>query len=78
MATAEFPYKEVEDRRYPVILIRMRNKNIEKDFYALVDSGAPISTFRPEVAESLGIEIEKGERRISVGISGKVEVLYIN
>ena len=74
MATAEFSYKEVEGRCYPVILVHLRNKNLEDDFYALIDSGASISTFRAEVAESLGIKIEEGERRISVGISGKVEV----
>ncbi|MBI5227061.1 hypothetical protein HY988_00600 [Candidatus Micrarchaeota archaeon] len=41
---------------------------------ALVDSGALMSTFRVEIAEKLGIKIESGERRMSIGIAGKIEV----
>lgn len=39
-----------------------------------MDSGALMSTFRVEIAEKLGIKIESGERRMSIGIAGKIEV----
>src|SRR3989338_4169658 len=74
MATIEFPYGEFKGRYYPLIKVHIKNKDIEKDSDALIDSGAIISMFRPEIAESLGIKIEDGERRMSVGISGKIEV----
>ena len=47
---------------------------METDVDALIDSGAVISIFKADIAKNLGIKIEDGERRISVGISGKVEV----
>lgn len=74
MVTTAFPYSEFKDRYYPVIKLHIRSKGMEKDLDALIDSGAVISTFRSDVAEALGIVIENGERRWSVGITGKVEV----
>ena len=74
MATTEFIYGERNGRYYPVISTHLRNKNNELDLEVLVDSGASFSTFREEVAELLGINIEEGEKRQSIGISGKIEV----
>lgn len=48
--------------------------SIELDTYALIDSGASVSTFKADIAESLGIKIEDGEKRVSVGISGRIDV----
>jgi len=39
---------------------------------ALVDSGASFSVFRPEVAEYLGITIEKGKPIYLEGIGGRI------
>lgn len=39
---------------------------------ALVDSGATISIFGEEVAEALGIDIEKGEKTILGGVGGRI------
>lgn len=39
---------------------------------ALVDSGATVSIFGEETANSLGIEIEKGEKTILGGVGGRI------
>ena len=77
MVTAEFPYSKTRGRDYPVIQLHIRSQNIEKDLDAIVDSEAWLSTFKAEVAENLGIQIENGEKRIAIGISGRIEV-YIH
>ena len=74
MASAEFAYVVINDKSYPVIPLHIRNKNGERDLEALVDSGALMSTFGAEVANKLGVKIENGERRISIGTAGKIEV----
>ncbi len=74
MTITEFLYGEKKGRFYPIIPIHVRNKETEIDLEVLVDSGASFSTFREEVADLLGIKIEDGEKRISVGICGNIEV----
>jgi len=44
---------------------------------ALVDSGATISIFNEETADSLGIEIEKGKKTVLSGVGGRI-VGYIH
>ncbi|OGG29805.1 hypothetical protein A2973_00335 [Candidatus Gottesmanbacteria bacterium RIFCSPLOWO2_01_FULL_49_10] len=39
---------------------------------ALIDSGATISIFGEETAETLGIEIEKGEKIMLGGVGGRI------
>ena len=74
MATAEFVFAERHGRRYPVISIHLKYKETEIDLEVLVDSGASYTTFRGEIADLLGIKIEDGEKRVSVGVSGKIDV----
>ena len=45
----------------------------KKDFWALIDSGATVSIFRAEIAEALGIEIEKGEEIWLGGVGGHIK-----
>lgn len=78
MTSAEFRYSETRSRYYPVIFLHLKRNNIELDTYALIDSGASMSTFHADVANSLGIEIENGEKRTSSGICGKVDVYIHN
>src|SRR3989344_6123895 len=40
---------------------------------ALIDSGATISVFRPEVANQLNVDINKGKRIFLRGIAGRIE-----
>ncbi|MBU1326528.1 retropepsin-like domain-containing protein [Patescibacteria group bacterium] len=44
---------------------------------ALIDSGATISVFGEETAETLGVEIEKGEKTVLGGVGGRI-VGYIH
>ncbi len=74
MSFAEFAYTEKRGRFYPTIPIHIKNKGTEINLEVLVDSGASFGTFREEVANLIGIKIEAGERRESMGISGKIEV----
>lgn len=45
----------------------------KKEFFALIDSGATVSIFRSEVAESLGINIEKGKEMYLGGVGGRIK-----
>jgi len=58
----------------PITLI---DKEVLETF-ALLDSGASISIFRPEIAYQLGVEIESGEAITSEGISGRITVYLHN
>ena len=44
---------------------------------ALIDSGATISVFGEETAETLGVEIEKGKKTVLGGVGGRI-VGYIH
>lgn len=69
----QFLYKKTPEGIYfPLvpIFIYFQNKNLK--IRALIDSGATISIFRSEVAEQLGITIEKGEEIFLGGIGGRI------
>lgn len=67
----EFPYIREKGRYLPMVPVLV-GKLFQT--YAIVDSGAEISLFRPEVAKVLGIQIEKGERMDLTGIGGRIVV----
>ncbi len=67
-----FPHVQKTINFYPAIDIRLFGP---KDFItikALIDSGASFSVFRPEIAEQIGIEIERGKRLYLEGIGGRI------
>lgn len=69
-----FPYrKDVHGDYYPVIDLFIYYKNGFVRTSALIDSGATISVFRSEVANELGIDIEKGKLTLLRGIAGRIE-----
>jgi len=72
-----FPYYFNGSDYFPVIplVFIIGGKRIRSQ--ALVDSGATISIFGEEVAETLGIEIEKGEQTMLGGVGGRI-VGYIH
>ena len=45
----------------------------KKDFWALIDSGATVSIFKAEVAETLGISIENGKEIWLGGVGGHIK-----
>lgn len=60
----EFSYFEKDGQYFPIIEVKLRNSRKEIIVKALVDSGASFSVFRPEIAQELGITLEKGEKNL--------------
>lgn len=74
LAFALFPYRiDASGNKFPVVSLTLRFAGRRKEFFALVDSGATISIFRSEVAEVLGINIEKGKETYLGGIGGRIK-----
>jgi len=69
---AEFPYLEKDGLTFPVIQVILRGKDNILGVGALVDSGASFSIFHSEIAEDLGITIEKGKAVYLTGVGGRI------
>lgn len=67
-----YPYQKSESQYFPVIKLSLIHKNSKLTIEALVDSGANISIFGADVAESLGITIESGKEVYLSGIGGRI------
>lgn len=68
----EFSYFRHGSGLYPLIDVGVKGLKESITIKALVDSGASFSVFRSEVAEYLGIEIEKGRRIYLEGVGGRI------
>ena len=69
-----FPYKsDAQGNSFPVIPLSLKFGNKKKEFFALVDSGATISIFRSEVADSLGINVTSGKEIYLGGVGGRIK-----
>lgn len=68
----EFSYIRKGHQYFPVIDLKLRGPKAAIKIKALVDSGASYSVFRAEVAEYLGINIEKGRPIYLEGIGGRI------
>lgn len=69
-----FPYKvDVSGNGFPVVPLSLDVGTKKREFFALVDSGATVSIFRSEVAESLGINIEKGKAIYLGRVGGRIK-----
>lgn len=69
-----FPYrKSVHGEYFPVIDLLVYYGSTFARTSALIDSGASISVFRSEVADQLGLAIEKGKPTYLRGIAGRIE-----
>jgi hypothetical protein len=51
----EFPYVAFHGKSYPLIPLRLTRGTRSVNTFGLLDSGASISVFRPEIAKALGI-----------------------
>ena len=67
-----FPYFQRGAQYYPAIDITLSGKKDELTTKALIDSGASFSVFRQEIAEHIGIAIEKGKPVYLEGIGGRI------
>jgi len=68
----EFSYFEKDGQYFPVIEVKLKGSKNELTVKALIDSGASFSVFRPEVAQDLGITLEKGKMIYLTGIGGRI------
>jgi hypothetical protein len=69
-----FPYRQnPEGQFFPVIPLRLHTKTKALDTSALVDSGATVSIFRADVAQSLGLRIEDGKEIYLGGVGGRIK-----
>lgn len=67
-----FSYQKTEGQWYPIIPVTLIYQTKFVVTSGLVDSGANISLFRPEVAGALNILIKKGKKIELKGLGGKV------
>jgi len=58
---------------FPVIPLRFYLGKKVVDSSALIDSGATISIFRGDVADYLGIQVEKGKEIFLSGVGGRIK-----
>ncbi len=69
-----FPYQKSQGGDYfPVINIFVSNKDHVFQINTLIDSGATVSIFKQDVAEQLGVTIEKGKEIYLGGVGGRIK-----
>lgn len=68
----EFSYFEKDGQCFPIIEIKLGGVQKGIIVKALIDSGASFSVFRSEIAEALGIVLEKGKKIYLTGIGGRI------
>ena len=62
----------------PIIKITLRYKDKKVNYLALIDSGADYCFFHKEIAQVLGIDVEKGKKLEFAGITGKKSIVYFH
>jgi len=72
MMKRQFSYLRKGSQYYPLIDIELTGPKGSLVVKALVDSGASLSIFRPEIANYLAIPIKTGESLYFHGIKGKI------
>lgn len=65
--------KDAQDNYFPIIDFLIYSKDKVQRISALVDSGATVSIFREDIAEQLGVVIEKGIKTDLGGIGGRIK-----
>lgn len=74
LTRASFPYQaDTEGNLFPVIPLRLEHRLKSLDLLTLIDSGATISVFRPEIARELGINLETGKEIYLGGVGGRIK-----
>lgn len=74
LALSVFPYQtDPKGNTFPLIPLSLLFAGKKKEFYALIDSGATISVFRAEVADALGINVERGKEIYLGGVGGRIK-----
>jgi len=69
-----FPYREdAKSLSFPIVPLYLYAGEKGFDSSALIDSGATVSVFRPEVALNLGLSIESGKEVFLGGVGGHIK-----
>lgn len=68
----KFSYLKKGRQFFPIADLTLKTYRSQISLKALVDSGASYSVFRSEVADYLGINIEKGKPMYLEGIGGRI------
>ena len=74
----KFKYKKFGQTLRPVIQIRVNNADTFLGYEVLIDSGADFSLFHAEIAEALGIDLEKCKKGIVTGVGGKSSEYFLH
>jgi len=62
MSRYRFSYLTLRGKHHPLIPIKLYYEDSAVRTYALVDSGSTLSVFRAEIADSLELKLEDGEK----------------
>ncbi len=74
----KYTYLQERGKFAPIIPIKLKGRDRWIVFDAFVDSGASYSVFKPEIAEILGIEMDRGEKIfVKVG-DGSLITVYLH
>ncbi len=69
-----YPYQyDIHGNSYPLIPFSIYHSKEKREAMALIDSGATLSLFKVEIAERLGIDVQKGEMILMRGVSGWIQ-----
>ena len=69
-----FPYQlDALNQPFPSIPLSIIYKDKRREVFALIDSGATISVFRPDIADSLSIVISSGKKVFLGGVGGRIK-----
>ena len=70
----QFPYVKFHGKFYPLIPLTLRRGRYSVNTFALLDSGASISLFRPEIAQALHLPRASRDAMRLDTASGKVNI----
>ncbi len=70
----KFPYVKFHGKYYPLIPLTLRRGTHRVSTFALIDSGASISVFRPEIARALRLPHASREKQSLSTADGKVGI----
>ncbi|MDP3640587.1 MAG: aspartyl protease family protein [Nanoarchaeota archaeon] len=74
----KYPYQYSDGIFLPLVAIKIKGKLEWVEFKAFVDTGASYSLFHADVAEILGLELEKGESREMVLGDGDLLKVFVH
>ncbi|MBI5225518.1 retroviral-like aspartic protease [Candidatus Micrarchaeota archaeon] len=73
MASQTFIYREHNGKLYPTLPVTVKRLNKSVSFDALVDSGSTVTLLRHEIANELGIPLERSPKKPITGLSSVSE-----